>query len=693
MTRFRALELVAAAVVSAFPVNAACRADDPTLYNGYRVNQVSVVSLIPYISAASADFDELKRQLPLQPGAPFSLRLMSEGVPLMRETIQANAASSDQRIKIVVATARPENCDDTARTLDVVYIVFTNILRTEWSHTFEQRSAEIERPSAAAAEGGAAGRLLVRPTGGYNRTRRGYGGLDVTSDVPFGPWQRIDVRSAFSGTAKIADADATGAWDPHRAYLSHADGRFGVRYRETPAGSAILKEAKLAAEFFASTQPLADGALTLRYGATLEGGHQQTVDARSAAIPNSSVGALKLYFGATGRSSYRSFSVSYGAELGSTLTDRLLDFDKHLIDVAVTQRILPMPKKDDYPQPSGTVHKPLDLELRATAGFIHQPGRTPAAERFFGGNEVRRFVEGESWVIPDGAFIRSVAENRLGGLASSGALGGTRFYSGNLTASKVVWGRPLVPKDLAADADFVPALKSAISTAKGALADRYKANDPAYAAAYSELNVIVSVVGQLEDAVKALDTSAASVQSAVQSLNLRRSAVSRIAQTVLAGGHNSELSALANFQLTNLQTQMATLAQRLRADGQTTAADRLAALSATVAASQAQIKAALQRVDTTAAQARADKDFAPAEKVLRSFLYELNIYSIAPVAILDVARVWPAAGGIHWALGGGVRLSLVNLNLTVGYAASPTRAPGEGRGAFFIKLDVMDMFR
>lgn len=53
----------------------------------------------------------------------------------------------------------------------------------------------------------------------------------------------------------------------------------------------------------------------------------------------------------------------------------------------------------------------------------------------------------------------------------------------------------------------------------------------------------------------------------------------------------------------------------------------------------------LANVDVKNAQAHADADFAPAEKVLRAFLDELNIYSIAPIAIFDVARVWPTATG------------------------------------------------
>ena len=84
--------------------------------------------------------------------------------------------------------------------------------------------------------------------------------------------------------------------------------------------------------------------------------------------------------------------------------------------------------------------------------------------------------------------------------------------------------------------------------------------------------------------------------------------------------------------------------------------------------------------------------FSAAQKVLNAFLYELNIYSIAPIGVFDVARVWPTGIGTRYAAGGGVRLSLVNMNFTLAYAANPARIPGEGRGALFVKLDVEDLF-
>jgi hypothetical protein len=70
----------------------------------------------------------------------------------------------------------------------------------------------------------------------------------------------------------------------------------------------------------------------------------------------------------------------------------------------------------------------------------------------------------------------------------------------------------------------------------------------------------------------------------------------------------------------------------------------------------------------------------------------LNIFSVAPVAIVDVARVWPVKESVHWGLGPGVRLSLVNANFTMGYGFNPQTAAGEKDGTIFFKLDVTSLF-
>ena len=679
---------------------AGCPRDD-LAYNGYQVKNLRIASPFAFFNAATSGFDDLKKRLPLQEGAAFSQHEMGLAVPLIRESVQAGGAGSNQKLKVVVVTAHTEDCDDDAHTLNVLYWAFTNIFTPEFSHTFEGRTAEVQRPSTTGAQLGTAGRYSVKPVFGYDAARHGYGGLDLVSDVPFGPWQHIDLHSSLSSSSTLINADATGAFDTRYAALKHAESRFGYHYQELPAGSAILKESKLVAQFLASTRELREGGLSLRYGAALEGGHQQSSGV-GPSMPNSSFGALRFYFGGTQRSGQHALTASYGGELGTTLTNRLLDFDKHIVDIAYTRRFLKVPKGDDLTPPGGTVHKPWDLELHATGGFINDRGRVPAAERFFGGNQVQPLLAGDSWVIPANALIRSIPQNKLAGFDNSGAFGGTRFYSGNLTLAKALWGRPMLPRGLAADPNFIPQLRAAILTAKGTLEDRYKAGDPAYQAALKELagqlNAIETLVQQLTAALGQLPPSALAqppVSAAVRAIKGRIPIITSMLKSAKAG-KSTAVATLVNFQLPHAVTEIQNLEKLLAGAGQPVPSD-IPSLPPAIETATNTLKTDLAKVNSQsvkdAAREYATKEFSVPQKVLNSFLYELNIFSIAPVGIFDVARVWPSDKGIRFAAGGGARLSLVNLNLTIGYAFNPNRGPNEGIGAALVKLDLTDLFR
>ncbi len=86
------------------------------------------------------------------------------------------------------------------------------------------------------------------------------------------------------------------------------------------------------------------------------------------------------------------------------------------------------------------------------------------------------------------------------------------------------------------------------------------------------------------------------------------------------------------------------------------------------------------------------KELAPAHRALDVFMHDLNIYAISPVAMLDAARVWPTGEGVRYGVGPGLRLSIINVNVTFGYSFDVHRGPGEKSGAIYLKLDVTSLF-
>jgi hypothetical protein len=103
-----------------------------------------------------------------------------------------------------------------------------------------------------------------------------------------------------------------------------------------------------------------------------------------------------------------------------------------------------------------------------------------------------------------------------------------------------------------------------------------------------------------------------------------------------------------------------------------------------------------RNIDQTMVRAEADRhakeSMTPAVNVMNALLYRANSYSIAPVGIFDVARVWPGQGPTRYGVGGGVRLSIVNANFTSGYALNPDPQGNEPRGALFFRISLTDLF-
>lgn len=102
-----------------------------------------------------------------------------------------------------------------------------------------------------------------------------------------------------------------------------------------------------------------------------------------------------------------------------------------------------------------------------------------------------------------------------------------------------------------------------------------------------------------------------------------------------------------------------------------------------------------QGATATAARAHAQKDMAGPREVIDTLRHEATIWSVAPVGILDIGRLWPDPNGTRFAIGAGGRFSIVNFSVTGGYAVNPHpyKMLGQGRGAFFFSFTYANLFR
>lgn len=677
----------------------------PAQYDGYRILAVDIKDPIRFLTAWflpagwSAE-SRLKQELRLQAGQPFSFDALNGDTLFLNEQLRNAASGNNLRLKLTFAKGQLRDCDPDAGTLRVVYSIFTSALSTLLPSTLEEAGKEMERPSTTAASraGGddaSDRRWTVQPLIGYNAARGLFGGMDFS----FMSGNRtVRGESALSGGSRTGNLALSGTTGPRAGLWKSAEWTGAFDFSDTPAGAMRLQDSRVSGRFTAITAEKGSLHTVFRYGAALEG-------AMPAA--GSGYGSLKAWAGLTGRPGDGAFSASWALQQADSFRQSQTNFRKHLIDLGFNRRF-PLPARK-APRDSGhfegplsaTVHKLLDLETRFNAGLIQHAEGAPATERFFGGNQLRPFVSDASWVIGDDAFIRSIPENQLGAQTTRSSIGGSRFYSGNATLAWTLWGKPMLPAELAEDTEsgFLDKLNGQFDSAILAVAASLKRNDPDYIRASGG---IVARAAELSDQLKVLaeklreippDVLAKpSVAQAVRGIrsNIRGAGIS--VEKMRAGPAPQFTVLLVRSQLPGLAALLARLAADLDTAQTMALAAAIRSLARNLDETGLAIRQTWESLPSGIFEQRARQTLEPAHRALDAFLNRLNVYSVAPVGLFDVARVWPVDRGVHYGVGGGVRLSLANVNLTLAYAANPRRAPSEKAGSILFRLDVTSLF-
>jgi hypothetical protein len=662
--------------------------------NGYRVLDVDLTDPLGFIAPWTSPFSSLKPALAIKQGQPFQLAALNKDVVFLRTVLTARDVTSTLVFKVAYVSPRV-TCDDEAKTVRVSYLMLTNVVSAHVAPSIEDAIDEDERPATTGAVRATTASTSVVPLAGYNATRGTFGGLSLGNTIQ---GVRVDGQTIGSADSLTARLEVAGTIPRASAHWRGGQLSGAFEYFDTPAGASHAREDKIAIRFSQSTEELSQQRIVFRYGGALEGGRQRNDDA--SIVQNSGYGSVKLYAGVTGRRGQSAFSSSYGFQAGATFADGVPAFTKHLIDVGYATRIAGTAIGDGTGPFRGplsvSVHRSLDLQLRFSAGVIRRFEGAPLAERFLGGNELRPFVPDDEWTIPSDAFIRSIPENALG--TAGGFEGGDRFYAANVTAAWPLWGRPLVPRELARDPTFLTQLNGSFSTIVGTLADNYKTNDPAYARQAAEipeharairaaLDATTAAVMQIPLPIAARPPVAKAIKDVQADIRMAKGGIALIEQ-----GDVTVAPVLVNHYVPTLAAHAEVLRRTLDAAEVAAVSSDIAVALARADAPSAAIKGALDAIDSDKYRRQAAVTLAPAHNALDIFLHQLNAYSIAPVAIFDAAQISPAAAGTRYGIGGGVRFSLINVNVSAAYVFNIHPIVQEGRGAVFVKLDVTNVF-
>ena len=603
-----------------------------------------------------------------------------------------------QRFGIAYVIPRLHACDSNAKTLAITYRVYSLGIPL----TGPAAAGEVYPiPNIGEVQVGRAskfGTFALQPGLGYDAARHVFGGGRALWTPPKKTLLDYATVTGYgSSSSLLVQADLAGSKDWSKQLLNHAE--WGLTYVDSdlPSGANTVSTRELLARFSGVIEPRNSNYPTIHFGSAIAGGNQQSTGPKPpnfVGVQESPAGSLKLYAGASWNSGPAGLTASYGIQLGNSEPSVGFDYMKQIANVSGWVRFLPQD------------HHSLTIESELRAGWITSYGVLPLAERFFGGNVSDPFIPGDSWVIQSNPQIRSFPANNLS--FANGPWGGTRFFSVSSTISYTVWGKPLVPADAVSELD--KALSLPLKTQENLLTDSYvgdlqsfkdlEASLSSHARDFQQLGVLLqqikdkpSVPDDVSTAADAALPDLDNVNDQMKLLGQRDAAIDPtipVIQLVVGGkagwlGYVSDLAddlsalrdALVSAGLTDDSTKITLSEQQLRQV-------RLAAFNQ------------YQSIDTTEPRKKAISALKYSRYVLFELLHSVNLYSVSPAILFDVARIGPQstppALGTRYGLGPAVRFSIINVDFTVGYCFNALQGPGEPRGAAVLGLTFGQLF-
>jgi len=596
------------------------------------------------------------------------------------------------------------SCDDSAHTLEGVYRVYGFSVPDALAHSFNSQQSTLTQHTSAAHPASFLRSVSPQLTGSYDVNRHLYaGGRTMYQSASGTPFNSVVLEGAGSSTSLIFQGALKGSRSWKQGPLEQAGWAVGYFASDVPSNVFQIQESKFTGRFSASSRALFNQALILYFGGAVEAGNQHSNGVTPSSLTTllrSQVGNLKGYAGVAWASGPNSLKASYGIQAGKSTPGAHVDYSKHLVHVDDSMRFLP---KD---------HHPLSVEVQFGAGWIQGDGPVPIAEKFFGGNLDRVFIPGDVWNIPDGPFIRSFPTNSQNLSANPvpanpAALGGTNFFSVNTTVAYALWGQPLVPQSILADVE--PILHAQMKTFETSLADVYVADQPDFKSMESNLSSHRPELADLRTKLTALKQQPGVSDDISGQADNTLGDMDDVDDSMTAlGDRNAGTDPLGPIlslvvgspqipQLTTVADDLKALEGLLVTAGMTAEQTDFSARETSLRKLQADFLVRFNAMNQNAAKAKAKTDMQFPGSVLDQLLHALNIYSISPAFLFDAARIGPQKGlgqtGVRYGVGPAVRLSLLNIEVTLGYSVNPRRQAGERRGAPVITVNLSDIFR
>jgi len=655
----------------------------------YRVRSSQVDDPFAFLWLVKRKKSDLSAKIrSLVDGKPFQYEVAVNQALQLIEAEKFLSDSADVRVQVSLEFLTVEHCQGLE--LDLVYHVYSTQIPQVLSGTPESRSTEKKAPQQTVGQTEAGSPIHLAPSGGYNASERASGGgrLEIQPrGADWLPFRSFTVEGQGSSAMRFVSAGLKGGKDS-QGWLAHSEWIVNYESSSSPTNAGNFSRGTFSGQFSAVTKAFANGNLTGRFGFLIGGGNLQSslqnVNMASNTVPNTGYFSSKVYAGISSRLPHNVFATSYGLELGST-SGTGMDWRKHIGDV-----------QHEFWYPVGD-HHIIEVESRFTVGALEVPGMVPVSERFFGGGSEELFFPGDSWRIRANPVIRAIPANRFY-LTADGA-GAEDFLSYNLTAAWAAWRKPLFPSDLSRDADFTRLLNGQIHTATSIEQNDFASKDQHFGDLVRRLPAVQKDLEDLKSVVQSAEIAShgqfvAEFKACASSIGVASSRV-RSALGAKDGMQYGDVRALLPVDKNEDRLQRVLSACGDRLNGQLKSPEITASLG-TLDSEFQRVQTDFLGIDQQQASCRATQEMAFVHRTLNTLIKEVNMFSISPVVVFDVAHIGPAKnglGGTRYGPGGGIRFALAStVNFTLGYAWNPQHQPGEGPGAMFFSLQTRDLF-
>ena len=646
----------------------------------------------------------LDPEMPIKPGKTFLKGDFNDSLLFVRSHFPELTVTRAERVKVRIAKPGLANCDEQAKSLDVVYHVYTLGFSYYLTRAFETGAKdEVKRSVVETSATKALANYFPSPFGGYNRSRSLFGGTKVSIKQPGGLLDNIILEGSGSSSSAVGLAEGDGFRDYGTGLVRHLEYRFRYYYSNLPGGNIKLKGGSGLGQFFAATRSIGPSELVIRFGGLAEGGNKLTdVDPTRVASGNlasSRFGSIKSFIGANLRIGKRgqAIKVSYGLQLGSATERTQLDYTKQIFDSAANLRF---PVAD---------HRSLTADLQFTAGSIHTRRQLPVGERYFGGNAEQNFTATDSWVIRSNPMIRSFPQNNFNRNSAAGILGGDRFFSANATVALTVWGKPLVPTEIADD-DFNDAAEVGLNFAESTLKTEYLKETPEFKKMTGKIVPLVDALDKIDQEINTINGNT-SLQSIKDQIAVSRGDLSDAVTTARAIQNDLKQGSpktgdirklVVGFPAVPVDSSVTKVVKDLQvlAGLPSLPANHLSKKIVELEAKRKDMADSFLDLSTSPAEKKAEskakRDMIYPRRIFSELVNDANLIALSPVALFDAARLWQrdqTGSKTRFAIGPGLRLSIVSLDVTAGYAWNPNRQPWESRGAFLFRMEASNLFR